>query len=1800
MKVSGQVCGTPISWKVDTGAKKTFISLKAYKSIPFRSRPGLKPTRQQFVAANGGVLQCEGETIVELKFGELEVFFPVIVGGVTQCLLGEDFIRHFKCNFDHDERQFVICKSGVIQDCDSPRQRTKRFARVVSTDAVEVPPGCEISVLARFKDKPLSGDGILTPDPGFITKHSLMLARCVVNSEQSRFCARILNPGKSAVNICEGAVIGLFEPVKCVEQCDVSGGADDSVFHVDGSSECSASEELPSHLMETYTEGSQNLSVSQKEEFRKFLIKNQDVFARPGEIGRTNLGTHKIKLTDETPIKDPPRRVPLFKRDILEKEIDRLKKEGFIEKSDSPWSAQTVLVKKKDGSWRMCVDYRKLNEKTVKDAYPIPRIDDNLDVLSGAKWFTTLDCNMAYHQVPLEEEDKPKTAFATPIGGLYQFTTMPFGLCNAPATFQRIVEKALEGLQWRIAVLYLDDIIVYSSSFEEHFADLELIIERLKKAGLKLKAKKCFFFRHEISYLGYLISECGLKPDPSKCDTVRNVSRPRCVKEVRQFLGLTSYYRRFVKGYSEIARPIYDLTKANAKWNWDGNCETAFQTLKEKLTTAPVLAFPDVNGGQFILDCDASNSGIGAVLSQLQDGAEKVIAYASRTLSPAEQKYCVTRKEMLSVVFFTKYFRHYLLGRHFIIRTDHSSLRWLSQFKEPDGQVHRWLEQLSQFDYSIIHRPGLKHGNADFMSRVVRGDTILCKQCEMLLGTQGGSQDKSGQLVDVDQENVFNIATLYSVSEDELESDVEESDNVLTGATGHGVTANRRKRKRGRISNRPAQASAKPRPEIELTERTLREIQEGDSDLNFMLQLKESGSDKPVWSDIVNKSPGLKYWLARWELLSVHNGLLCIKWEHSEIDIQWRICIPSSLVPTVLWYLHDSHVSGHLGIKKTKEKAKRCPFYWIGINQTVADYVRACQICGEANNPQRKHRHLLQTYFPGGRFERIACDIAGPFPKSESGNSYILVVSDYFTKLTEMFAIPDIRAETVAEHIVRGWIKHYGCPRELHSDQGRQFVSAVFREICKLLEINKSQTTPLHPSSDGLVERMNRTVKSMLSKFVRSDQKDWDTYIDYIVMAYNTTPQESTGVSPHRLVYGEEMLVPLDIMTENIPENRDSEVNKSQYATDLSAKMRKMYELVRENLKEAACRQKKQYDCRVTEYNYSVGDKVWRNQWQSPPGIKASIRRHWTGPWMVVEKLCDVLFRIKHSATSPSVVIHGDNLKRYHGDRQLNFQVPRVEEREVQFPDLTEFAGENSSNDQQNECRTDSNGDPTAIVGHNVVTDASSVRQGEYSLDSSIGQPADQSLHSPLCQSTPYAHSSRSPASSQVAEQRCSTQTTCAPPTEHLAEQSDIQCSSPVAEQPAWSRVARANHNKHPAEHHVQSDHVYNHTTPIQSQTTRRSGREIKKPSHLKDYVCCVEGIMHQCDTCGHLYTLRRNLVRHVKEKHSVVEYWNCSEFGCSSRFIRRSYLSKHLMRHHGFSRLSASEKAVGAQRGDRLERYQPELEDVSEDETILDLLVDIEGLQKAKPPRCDDNNNLMDQYVMPNDSVNVNLQDLEDISDSELICAEDNVTNADDNVTTVSLCDEIPLCDDGAADVDSSEAETVIGGDYCGSLSGIDDVCGDDVRAGSSSCVGDAESMMGKDDPEDGDYSDGEPIVDGNDDDDCDGDGDGDDEMSVNLVTSENDESDYDELDYYDDISDGAGGDDDDDDSTDDADSDDDVVLISDGDNDTQTVAVPEIKHVVQSLTLTMRRTKTYSHGNLVNVETEYLWEGSQTSSTV
>ena len=369
--------------------------------------------------------------------------------------------------------------------------------------------------------------------------------------------------------------------------------------------------------------------------------------------------------------------------------------EGQIEHSVSTWSAPTVLVTKKNGTTRFCVDYRRLSARTKKDAFPLPRIDDSLNSLSGQAWFSTLDLASGYWQVRLSEEAKPKPAFATH-SGLFQFAIMPFGMCNAPATFERLMSQVMRGLHWKRCLVYIDDILVFGNDFESVLHSLELVLNRVAEYGLQLKSSKCNLFRTSVPFLGHIVGRAGLECDPNKLSAVANWIPPSTIKGVREFLGFTGYYRRFVPDYSTVAQPLVRLLGKDCKFQWTDACQDAFKALHALLIKAPVLAFPKEDL-PYIVDTDASDYGIGGVLSQSIEGTEHVIAYYSKSLNPAQQKYCTTRRELLAVVATLDHFKGYVWGPKFLVRTDHATLVWLTNLKNIQGMLARWLAKLQQF-----------------------------------------------------------------------------------------------------------------------------------------------------------------------------------------------------------------------------------------------------------------------------------------------------------------------------------------------------------------------------------------------------------------------------------------------------------------------------------------------------------------------------------------------------------------------------------------------------------------------------------------------------------------------------------------------------------------------------------------------------------------------------------------------------------------------------------------------------------------------------------------------------------------------------------------------------------------------------------------------------------------------------------------------------------------------------------------------------------------------------------------------
>lgn len=393
-------------------------------------------------------------------------------------------------------------------------------------------------------------------------------------------------------------------------------------------------------------------------------------------------------------------------------------KKGIIKKSYSPWSSPVVLVTKKNGKVRFCIDYRKLNQITKKDNHPIPRIDDMLTQFNGSQWFTSIDLKSGYWNVMMDEKDKEKTAFITPFG-LYQFEVMPFGLCNAPATFQRMMQHVLGDLIYTKAPVYLDDVNIHSETFEQHLLDLQEVFDLIRKANLKLSKEKCHFCKDEIEFLGYVVGKDGIKTDEKKIEKVRNFPRPKDITQLRGFLGLSGYYRRFVKDYSKWCKPLTTLLQKDQPYVWGKDQQKAFETIKQKLITSPVLIYPDFNK-PFRLYTDASGIALGAVLQQkAEDGKEHPVAFLSKTLTTAEQKYHSTELECLAAKWAVEELQSYLKYQKFTIISDYGNLKyWFDNFKEERGRRGRWRMFMQPFNFNVEYKKGVENKVADALSRV--------------------------------------------------------------------------------------------------------------------------------------------------------------------------------------------------------------------------------------------------------------------------------------------------------------------------------------------------------------------------------------------------------------------------------------------------------------------------------------------------------------------------------------------------------------------------------------------------------------------------------------------------------------------------------------------------------------------------------------------------------------------------------------------------------------------------------------------------------------------------------------------------------------------------------------------------------------------------------------------------------------------------------------------------------------------------------------------------------------------------
>ncbi|MEN7973501.1 MAG: reverse transcriptase domain-containing protein [Verrucomicrobiota bacterium] len=830
-----------------------------------------------------------------------------------------------------------------------------------------------------------------------------------------------------------------------------------------------------------------------------------------------------------------------------------------IQRSNSPWASPVVLVRKKDGSQRFCVDYRKLNAVTRKDSYPLPRIDQTLESVAGSTWFTTLDLKSSYWQVAMDPRDVDKTAFVTP-QGLFEFRAMAFGLVNAPATFQRLMETVLGSLGLQTCVVYLDDVTVHGRTFEDALNHLEQVLQRLRAAELTLKPSKCHLFQKEAAFLGHIVSGQGVRCDPRLTSDVVQWETPTHRRDVQAFLGLANYYRRFIPAFADIAAPIQLLTHQDEPFRWGPEQQIAFEQLKTALTSPPILSYPLEDAGMMVLDTDASDLAVGAVLSQVQNGEERVLGYYSKTLSRTQRNYCTTQRELLAVVEATDHFRVYLLGQKFKLRTDHASLRWLINFKDPTGKLARWISRLADFDYVIEHRPGRLHTNADALSR---RPTRRCPRLDCLHCRPEGAQ-----------------VDMVAAARDEPRSiDDYDDDDVA-------------------------------------------ELQRADPHIGQVIRWLTEAPDKPPPMRGLPREQ--QQYLAQWDRLQIHDDRLYLL-RHTPGKNKgpvWQLVAPPVLRELVFHELHTRRTGGHLGVTRTSHSTRQ-RFYWPGIKRDITRWVKACIICAR-NKTRRPPPARLRQQPTLAPFERMAVDITFPGEMSADGNTCIVVFMDYYTKWAEAFPLPDHRAETVAGKLVEEIVCRFGVPRELHSDQGREFEGRLIHELAELLQMSKTRTNPYRPQSDGLVERFNHTLKQMLNALCEEDPAHWDRQIPYALLAYRSTPQASTGESPHLLLTGREVVMPVDLLFG--PPPGEQLTCTVEFVETIRRRMTSAYERARQQLGQAAHRQKARYDLRARDRDFAPGVAVWRYY---PPAAAQHFRYPWQGPYRIRRRLNEVTYELE-------------------------------------------------------------------------------------------------------------------------------------------------------------------------------------------------------------------------------------------------------------------------------------------------------------------------------------------------------------------------------------------------------------------------------------------------------------------------------------------------------------------------------------------------------------------------------------------
>ncbi|GMF49356.1 unnamed protein product [Phytophthora fragariaefolia] len=1028
---AGFIDGLPAELLIDTGAIASPVDSRVLENIGLVKAP-LRPYRGSLNGVSGQPLHVRGEIELPLRLGTLEKLrtFAVIDRLHVHALLGTDTLKAFRAVIDMDESMMTLKETG----------ETIRLALVVANLMGTAPENCTVLM-----------EGLPELDPILKVARSLCCVQNgqtiieVCNASGKDFVTQ-KGTALAAATVVPGSAFHAA-PQTYPAVSDTQGVG--SVMRSAAKEPSSSREAMPG-LKEAYRAereadfAGSKLSGEQQELLRVLLGDFRDTFVEASlKPGRTDLLEFSIDTGTNSPIKLRPHRVSNAEGEVMEAEIDQYLNLGLIRPSTSPWASPVLMIRKPDGGIRFCIYYRRLNAVTIKDCYPMPLIDDILDVLKGANLYSTMDIASGYWNVPMDPASVEKTAF-----------TCKYGL--------------FEWL-WRTCLVYLDDCVVFSSDFPTHLVRLRQVLERFRNAGFKLMMKKCRWGRDQVAFLGHIVTPAGILPNPEKLKAGMNVVSPHDLHSVRAFLGLTSYFRRYIPGYTAISAPIERLKVKGAEFVWNADCEAAFFQLKRRLVEPPILVYPDFSK-RFKLYVDSSRLAVGACLMQTVDGSERVTPYASKLLVGSEKKGVhmtdgTSKIECWGIARATRKLRCYLDRTEFHLYTDHKALTWVfnERNRTANTKLARWAMELSQLRFKVYHKPGTSMGHVDGLSRLL--------------------SQRSAQSPLPRSWRKAPIHRPPPADDDDLaERNVEQTASSSVDVFG-------------------------------LDQERFRDEQKRTPWIQALAAFRQDGTlalDAQLRAKVLLMAP---HYVIKTGVLMRRVHLKARGGPARSIIV---LVIPLPFIETVLHYCHSDVFAAHVGQSKTMDKVRKHA-YWHGRRKDVAEYVRTCTVCGNGKGYRPWKNGLMQrkpVQELSGPFSLLLVDAFGPLVTTPRGHKYILVFADYFTRWVEAFPAEALDTISFVRIMVDEVLCRHGVPERLLSDRDTNFISELAKAFYEPLGIKKLFGAAYHPQTQGLVERFNDTLIGMLRMFVSKVQSDWDLYLPRVLFAYCTSYHDSLGDTP--------------------------------------------------------------------------------------------------------------------------------------------------------------------------------------------------------------------------------------------------------------------------------------------------------------------------------------------------------------------------------------------------------------------------------------------------------------------------------------------------------------------------------------------------------------------------------------------------------------------------------------------------------------------------------------------------------------